>query len=176
MERTNIFQKLDIAFSEKAGREYTAAQMLRLYLRARRLEKSLILPAGQKDEELKKFSDFLENNKDAFLGAKPGLKDDWFSGDSLFSADGKKLYFFIFTDCASPLLVKGVMNKKKELYHLVSKKPVELDKSLGLGEGPGSLWIKPSEKDENTGCAVLCLSCNEPIKLYSGTGAPITQN
>lgn len=176
MTNAEIFKKLGIAFSEAEGMKYTAAQMLRLYLRSLQKGRAFALPCAQDENELSAFANFLNDNLEAFTAVKPGLGCDWFSGDSLFSNDEKRLYFFVFTKCGEPQLVKGVMNKKKELFHLKSGKPVEIDKNLGLGEGPGSIWLMPSEKDEATGCSVICLKCSEPIKLYKGTGAPITQN
>lgn len=51
-----------------------------------------------------------------------------------------------------------------------------MDSSLGLGAGPGTLWISLKENDVNPICTVVRIKCDKKLDLYFGTGAPITQN
>lgn len=176
MNRDEIFSKFGITVTGKEGVKYTCGQLVRLFVKAKAEKSMLLIPAGQDEAVLDKFAKFINDRAEAFSNVKPGLKPDWFAGSSLFSADGKKLYFFLFSKAGAPLMVKGIMNKKHDLTFLPDGKKVEQDKSLGLGEGPGTIWLCLKEEDVNPDCTVIKLSCSEPIKLYNGTGAPITQN
>lgn len=176
MNRAEIFNRFGVKLSDEAGMAYSCGQMIRLLVRAKSQGKELVIPSGQNEETLDRFASFLDRCAEAFLNVKKGLDTDWFAAPSLFSDDGKSLYFFLFTKGGAPLMVKGIKNKKTNLTFVPSDKKVEQDKSLGLGEGPGTIWLCLQEKDVDSDCTVIKLSANEKIELYRGTGAPITQN
>lgn len=176
MDYKAIIASFGIKFSDEKKTAYTCSQMLHLFIRAKNKNTSLILPSCCEDGELEKFAGFISEHSEAFKDTVKGLGTDFFAGESLISADNKSIYLFVFTQADTPIMVKGIKNKKKDITIMPSFKKVDMDSSLGLGVGPGTLWISLKESDINPICTVVRIKCEKKLDLYIGTGAPITQN
>lgn len=176
MNAEKILSSFSVEFSEKEGMAYTCDQMIHLLIRAKQKGEKLILPANCSPEQIEKFAEFVSEYSKAFTDTVKGLDTDWFAGESLMTEDKKELFLFIFASFDAPVMVKGIKNKKKTITLLPDNRPVTLGNSLGLGEGPGSLWMFLKKGDLDPMCTVISIKFDKPIDLYAGTGAPITQN
>lgn len=176
MDAEKILASFSVSFSEREGIKYTAPQMLRLYIRAREKGEGLMLPAQGENKELMKFAQFLSDCSSALKDTVKGPGGEFFSGKSLMSKDGKELFLFVFACDDTPVMVKGIKNKKKKISLLPDGRPAATGSSLGLGEGPGSIWIFLKKRELDPICTVISIKCGEAIDFYKGTGAPITQN
>ena len=176
MNTEKILASFDIEVSEKEGMAYTCDQMLRLFIRAKQKNKKFVIPANCQKDEVNKFAEFINEYSAAFSGTVKGLDNDWFAGESLMTPDKKELFLFVFACENTPVMVKGIKNKKKTISLLPDGRAVSLGSSLGLGDGPGSIWMFLKKSDLDPLCTVISIKCNEAIELYAGTGAPITQN
>lgn len=170
------FTAFDISFKGEKNIDYDLNQLLCLYLNSRMKNEGLVLPENIDGVVLAELLSFLNKHEEAFTGTKKGLASEWFCGYSLLSSDEKKLYIFSFEEAGTPLYINGVNNKKKTVSILPENKSLATDSSLGLGAGPGTIWLKLDKNDIHTPCTVIKISFDEKIKLYAGTGAPITQN
>lgn len=176
MNAEKILASFSVEFSEKEGMAYTCDQMIHLLIRAKQKGEKLILPANCSPEQIEKFAKFVSEYSKAFTGTVKGLDTNWFTGQSLMTQDKKELFLFSFASCDTSLMVKGIKNKKKNITLLPDNRPVTLGNSIGLGEGPGSLWIFLKKGELNPMCTVISIKLDEPIDLYASVGAPITQN
>lgn len=176
MHTEKILSSFSIEFSEKEGIAYTCDQMIHLLIKARQKGEKLILPANCSHEQTEKFAEFISEYSKAFTDTVKGLDTDWFAGESLMTKDKKEIFLFTFASCDTPVMVKGIKNKKKTITLLPDNRPVTLGNSLGLGEGPGSIWMFLKKGDLDPMCTVISIKLNSPVDLYAGTGAPITQN
>lgn len=176
MNAEKILSSFSVEISDEKGVPYTCDQMVHLMIRARQKNEKLILPANCENTEIERFAEFLTEYSKAFTDVVKGLDNDWFAGESLMSSDKKELFLFIFAGEDTPVMVKGIKNKKKTVTFLPDNKPVALGSSLGLGEGPGSLWMFLKKGELDHICTVISIKCEQPLELYAGTGAPITQN
>lgn len=170
------FTAFDISFNGKKNIDYDLNQLICLYLNARTKNISLVLPENLDGVALAEFLNFLNKYKEVFNATKKGLKSEWFCGYSLLSNDEKALYIFSFEKAGTPLYINGVNNKKKTVSILPENKNIATDSSVGLGAGPGTIWLELDKNDIHVPCTVIKISFDEKIKLYAGTGAPITQN
>lgn len=176
MTDKNFFESYGIVFNGEKEIKYDASQMLMLFIRAKSENKKLTLPENSDEKEIEKLKSFLETYKEAFTSTKRGLKHDWHCGYSLITEDEKTLYIFSFVGSGTPMLINGVVNKDKNIYILPENKPLKSDSSLGLGAGPGTIWLSLNKEDIHDVCTVIKIVFKEKIKLYEGTGAPITVN
>lgn len=176
MNAEQILASFAVEFSREEGTAYTCDQLVRMFIRSRRKGEKLVIPASCKKEEIGRFAEFADKYRRALEGTVKGLDTDWFAGESLMSADGKELFLFVFACGDTPVMVKGIKNKKKTVSLLPDGRPVSLGSSLGLGEGPGSLWMFLKKEELDPVCTVISIKCGEALELYRGTGAPITQN
>lgn len=176
MNTEKILASFSIEVSEKEGMAYTCDQMIRLFIRAKLKGQKFVIPANCQKDEIDKFAEFINKYYKAFTGTVKGLDNDWFAGESLMSPDQKELFLFVFACDDTPVMVKGIKNKKKDISLLPDGRNVSLGSSLGLGEGPGSLWMFLKKSDLDSLCTVISIKCSDAIELYKGTGAPITQN
>lgn len=170
------FSAYGITFSGVKNIEYDLNQLMHLYLNARCKNEDLTLPENLDGMALAQLLDCLNKYDEAFSETKKGLERGWFCGYSLLSSDEKSLYVFSFADENTPLYINGVKNKNKTISVLPEKNTVASDSSAGLGAGPGTIWIKINKNDVHYPCTVIKIAFDKKIDLYSGTGAPITQN
>ncbi len=176
MNAEQILASFAVEFSREEGTAYNCDQLVRMFIRSRRKCEKLVIPASCKKEEIGRFAKFADKYRRAFEGTVKGLDTDWFAGESLMSSDGEELFLFIFACSDTPVMVKGIKNKKKTVSLLPDGRPVSPGSSPGLGEGPGSLWMFLKKGDLDPICTVISIKCGDAIELYTGTGAPITQN
>lgn len=170
------FSAYGITFDGAKSMDYDLTQLMHLYLNAKARGKDLVLPENLDGMALAQLLDCLNKYDEAFANSKKGLERGWYCGYSLLSNDEKTLYVFSFTDENTPIYINGVKNKNKTISVLPENKVVDADSSVGLGAGPGTIWIKLNKNDVHFPCTVIKIAFDKKIDLYEGTGAPITQN
>lgn len=176
MTDKEFFSSYGISFEGESKVDYDVSQLVQMLVHAKSKEEKLVLPETIGEKVLEDFKKFIEMYKEAFTNTKKGLKHDWHCGYSLMSNDEKTLYIFSFASAGTPILINGVVNKKKQIFILPENKALDADSSLGLGAGPGTIWLSLKENEIHDVCTVVKIKFNEQIKLYEGTGAPITVN
>ena len=121
---------------------------------------------------LKELGQWTSLNERAIFGALPGIPQGHFFGPTTISKDSTKLYLFVEGKLTGQVLVKGLVNKIKEITVLGSGKKLshKVVGKISWSAVPGLVYIDLPAGASTEYITVLELSLDKPLKLYSGRG------
>jgi len=130
-------------------------------------------------ERLRAIGAWLKLNAEAVYGTLPGIHRNHYAGASSLSKDRKTLYLFLFSEPVNGVMLKGLKNKPKSVSVLGASEARVRVRDVGgadwNGVPPTRFFEWPADVEIGTG-RVLRIELAEPIDLYRGKSAAISQN
>ncbi len=132
---------------------------------------------GAEVERLQGLGAWIRSNAEAVYGTRAGLPRGHFYGPSTLSKDKKVIYLFHFGSGGSPLPVKGLQNKIKNINLLKTGQSLSYKKIGGAPwlNIPGILWLD-LPADLQTPAAVIRIELEGELELYRDAGEEISEN
>jgi alpha-L-fucosidase len=126
---------------------------------------------------LEKLGRWNRRNGEAIFGTGPGLPHGHYHGPSTISADRKSLHVFLFDQPRHGIQIKGITGKVRRATLLGHRGKLTFTHGEAAVHGvPAPLWIDVPKRGLDPWCSVVKVDFAEPIALYRGEGAVITQN
>lgn len=124
---------------------------------------------------LNAFAEQFQYCDNLFFSCHATLPKVCYAGFNLVSDDQKTIYLFISRDATLPILVKGISSKINSVQ-LLSGTKIPYKQSNRLHSSAGVLWITPANTPLSSDLNIIRISLASQLKVYLGSGAPITQN
>ena len=113
-----------------------------------------------------------KRHSEAIFGTIGGLPQGHFYGPSTISPDSTSLYLFVRGQCQGPLMLKGLVNKIREITVLGSGKKLThtIVGKISWSHVPGLVYIDLPAGIQDPYVTVLKLELDQPLRLYRGQG------
>lgn len=140
------------------------------------MEDGTIVP--KQEEVLLKLGEWIRANEEAVYDSVAGIPANYYGDGSVLSEDGKTLYLFVHDQPKEAICVKGLKNRVERATILHSGKELRYNVHGGAPwmDIPGILWIYMDGSDCGEHTTVVKLELKDPVRLYGGSGAAITNN
>jgi alpha-L-fucosidase len=129
------------------------------------------IPAEEVDL-LKALGSWNERNGEAVFSTIAGLPAGHFYGPSTLSKDSTTLFLFVHGPSSGEIMVKGLVNKIKEITVLGSNTPIKhkVVGKISWSAVPGLVYIGLPASSLDKYVTVLKLQLDGPVKVYRGQG------